>query len=529
MLESAYESLERSSRVSQDESSSIYNITSIAGVLLPVAERIDPGLVNEYLWRSLAMRQPNPWETIPRGRHAEADVQLAMMLARYDRAIARTLVEPLAQGTGPAPVYFSSRGELYVAAAAIDPKWAVALVEALPDDPDLKMQSPKNSARLAVATVLGRAGDQRFRKLQHSFLHLWIPDIEDIDPVRLKQAGACAIPGVMEMIIAGLDRRPEYRRGDGWMERKPPPAAWRTSCPRRATHFESPPLRTIGLASEKPDDLIVKVTFRSSRQRYAQLRFGSPSSVRVTLVLDELGRGAADLLRRRRSQPPDRSGDRVEGENRTWRLPLDVAIVDGETTRYERRAAMFRLGATGITFSYAAAGYLEGKVEFAGHWHAVRRMDGDGNGLFTDPQDRLWIDLNDDGRWDSSSEQFLFALDSADRRCPVRGPFRPVRPAPFSRAAEGQRHGPSGPRQAPGAAGRGRAHGNAHRTRRLGGRPCRRAGPGHGSDRRIPPGHRHLCFRRCSRGTALELRVLRHRPPGRARWYKVEQGRHGHD
>ena len=41
----------------------MYEITSIAGVLLPVAERIDPGLVDEYLWRSLAMRRPKPWET----------------------------------------------------------------------------------------------------------------------------------------------------------------------------------------------------------------------------------------------------------------------------------------------------------------------------------------------------------------------------------------------------------------------------------------------------------------------------------
>ena len=81
-----------------------------------------------------------------------------MMLARYDRAIARSLVEPLARGNGPAAVYFSSRGELYAAAAAIDPKWAVALVEALPDDPDLKIQSPKNSARLAVANRAGPGG-----------------------------------------------------------------------------------------------------------------------------------------------------------------------------------------------------------------------------------------------------------------------------------------------------------------------------------------------------------------------------------
>ncbi len=181
VLESAYESLESSSRVSQAKSNSIYYITSIAGVLLPVAERVDPGLVDEYLWRGLALREPKPWETTSSGRPAQADVFLAMMLARYDRTIARSLIEPFVHGSGPAAVYFSSRGELHAAAAAIDPKWAVALVEALPDDPDLRIQSPKNSARLAVANVLGRAGEQRFRTLQHSFLNLWIPDVEDID------------------------------------------------------------------------------------------------------------------------------------------------------------------------------------------------------------------------------------------------------------------------------------------------------------------------------------------------------------
>ena len=104
-----------------------------------------------------------------------------MMLARYDRTIARSLVEPLARKARQADGYASYRGELNVAAAAIDPKWAVALVEALPDDPDLKMQSPKNAARLAVANLLGRSGDQRFRHLQKSFLYLWVPDTEDFD------------------------------------------------------------------------------------------------------------------------------------------------------------------------------------------------------------------------------------------------------------------------------------------------------------------------------------------------------------
>ncbi len=159
----------------------MYGVTSIAGVLLPVAERIDPGLVDEYLWRSLAMRRPKPWETSAGDRSAQGDVPLAMMLARYDRTIARSLVEPLARKVRQADGYVSYRGELHVAAAAIDPKWAVALVDAMPDDSDVKMQNPKNAARLAVANVLGRAGDQRFRHLQKSLLYLWVPDTEDID------------------------------------------------------------------------------------------------------------------------------------------------------------------------------------------------------------------------------------------------------------------------------------------------------------------------------------------------------------
>ncbi len=182
VLESAFESLERSAQSSQAEPTGIYNIAPVAAVLLPVAERIDVKLVDEYVWRSLAMRPPNPGEPRPNGGSAQADLQLAMVLARYDRAIARSLIEPLAEKNGPDRAFFSSQGELYAAAAAIDPKWAVALVEALPDDPELKIQEPKNSARLAVATVLGRAGDARDRKLQYSYLHLWVPDVEDIDP-----------------------------------------------------------------------------------------------------------------------------------------------------------------------------------------------------------------------------------------------------------------------------------------------------------------------------------------------------------
>jgi hypothetical protein len=182
LLESAFESLERPTQSDPAKRLSLFHIAPIAAVLLPVAERIDPNLVDECVWRSLAMRRPSGSDPVGNGSEAQSDVQLAMMLARYDRVLARSLIEPLTQQNGPAGPYISSRqGELYAAAAAIEPKWAVALVDALPDDAELKIHEPKNSARLAVAIVLGRVGEQRYRKLQGGYLYLWLPDVEDFD------------------------------------------------------------------------------------------------------------------------------------------------------------------------------------------------------------------------------------------------------------------------------------------------------------------------------------------------------------
>lgn len=196
----------------------------------------------------------------------------------------------------------------------------------------------------------------------------------------------------------------------------PPDAtAWRFVLPSPGDPFEHPPFRALVLSCEKPADLIEKIAYRGTHRRYAQLRFGSPGSVRVTLVLDEVGPGDVDLFvdanRDRKIDQRDRV--KVEkgasGRERLWRLPLDVAMVEGEVTKLTRRAVVFRLGASGRTLGYAAAGYVEGTVTMDGKPRTVRRADGDGNGLLTDAQDRIWIDLNHDSQWDPASEQFLFA------------------------------------------------------------------------------------------------------------------------
>lgn len=198
---------------------------------------------------------------------------------------------------------------------------------------------------------------------------------------------------------------------------KPQPAveSWRFVLPAPGDPFEHPPFRALVLSREKPEDVSEKIAYRGSSRRYGQIRFGSPGSIRVTVVLDEVGPGDVDLFvdsnRDRKIDDRDRvAGTKgSSGREQLWRLPLDVAMVEGEVTKTTRRALIFRLGATGRTLGYAAAGYLEGTVTMDGQPRTVRRMDGDGNGLMTDAQDRFWIDLNRDGRWDAASEQFLYA------------------------------------------------------------------------------------------------------------------------
>jgi hypothetical protein len=173
--------------------------------------------------------------------------------------------------------------------------------------------------------------------------------------------------------------------------------------------FEAPPLRALALSREKPEGVVEKVEYRGNRRRYAQLRYGSPGSVRITVVLDEGGPDGPELYVDADRNLRIQAEDRVVGRDRTWRLPLQVATVEGEITRLTPRAALFRLGRTGLTLAFAASGYVAGKVVLGGREHAARRMDGDGNGHLTDRQDRVWIDLNNDGRWDPDSEQFLYA------------------------------------------------------------------------------------------------------------------------
>ena len=192
-----------------------------------------------------------------------------------------------------------------------------------------------------------------------------------------------------------------------------PPAvessAWKYVVPAPREPFAHPPLRALPLTDQRPADLEEKVTYRGKRQRYAQLRYGSPASIRVAIVVDELPSGEVDLYVDARRKRTIESADKVSGDKLTWRLNLDVAILEGEATKGVPRTVVFRYGRVSRTLSYATCGYVEGQADLGGARVTVRRVDGDGNGFLTDPQDRLWLDLDGSGRWDRLEHQFAFA------------------------------------------------------------------------------------------------------------------------
>ena len=136
VLESAYETLERSSRASQANSARcMTRRPSRASCCRSPSGSIRGSLTNtsgepgDATADAMGDRHPAIGRPIA-GRRAAGDD--AGPVRPGHRPLARRAARPGAPGRRPA--MFVDRGELHVAAAVIDPKWAVALVEAMPDD-----------------------------------------------------------------------------------------------------------------------------------------------------------------------------------------------------------------------------------------------------------------------------------------------------------------------------------------------------------------------------------------------------------
>jgi protocatechuate 3,4-dioxygenase beta subunit len=160
-IDEALDLLEALTRAGRDPAGAYQDAASTAAAFLPVIERLgDPARLERSFWRAVALRPPRPEEGDPHGLYEEKIASLAIGLSRYDRGVARQVLEPVARRAGSLgdPRGRLAAPTLFEAAALIDPAWAVALVDALPDDTPGAEARPKALARWAIATVLAHGG-----------------------------------------------------------------------------------------------------------------------------------------------------------------------------------------------------------------------------------------------------------------------------------------------------------------------------------------------------------------------------------
>lgn len=185
LLDEAYALVEGMTASGDARSNSIYSPTAVAVSLVGVAETVAPDRLEEFLWRTLALRGQATlgvvWSLFgpygPDNRLRLSDPVLAAFVARYDREAARQILLPpddqtLELGLAEAPHSF------FRGLAAVDPTAALNAVARLPSRTDDERRR-KLEAWQQVVDLLTRHGDERRTWLLERQFQLWSPDEVD--------------------------------------------------------------------------------------------------------------------------------------------------------------------------------------------------------------------------------------------------------------------------------------------------------------------------------------------------------------
>lgn len=199
---------------------------------------------------------------------------------------------------------------------------------------------------------------------------------------------------------------------------------WRYVVPPPGDRHESAPPRVVMLGETSPTDIDEQVDYRGTVRRYGQIRYGTENSTRVAVVADRLESGAVDVYLDTNRNRVIESSERLTDQGPQWRVPLAAQRIEAsdEPTEYIERTVLLRLSRSGRTLTFATAGYQAGNLKVADSRLPARRFDANANGRFADPDDRLWIDLNADAKWNPFGEQFTCnpIIKLGDRRYAVR-------------------------------------------------------------------------------------------------------------
>jgi hypothetical protein len=137
------------------------------GIVLPLVEQIDPALVPELFWRTVATRPPTG---NPRSDPDPYPTYLARLLGWYDRDVASVLFEPVRDRMEHLDDVALARAQEFRAWSIFDPRAAVARLEQVPINP--KLEPSADFARERVAEILALPHEERWRRVWSDYTEM---------------------------------------------------------------------------------------------------------------------------------------------------------------------------------------------------------------------------------------------------------------------------------------------------------------------------------------------------------------------
>lgn len=127
---------------------SFLQVATLCALLIPAAEKVDPRLVEEVIGRSLSFRL-----------NSSADFELALLVSRYDRELALSLLDRLRRRGS------DWREQTAIGLSMIEPRSIPGLLKGMQDTQPEGLQA-RDRARIEIAEILTRSGEQRWDYLR---------------------------------------------------------------------------------------------------------------------------------------------------------------------------------------------------------------------------------------------------------------------------------------------------------------------------------------------------------------------------
>ena len=164
----------------------------------------------------------------------------------------------------------------------------------------------------------------------------------------------------------------------------------------RALEFRNVPIRPLGTTHKFPKGTL-----------YGVVRVGPNFDSALTIVWAPKAPDGPELWLDANGDGRLSADERHAMSGRQLKIPATFAVELGPKPQKVTRTLLFRRSSLGDGLRYSVRGYMQGTLDLGGVKCKTLIVDGDANGCFDSiGQDRVWIDLNGDGRFDPLVEQF---------------------------------------------------------------------------------------------------------------------------